>query len=339
MRVGTFKTQNITKKTSLTPTLYLHVQTNKGNAIVSVRGFAAIRAAEKPKREKKPEEPVPLLVTPQWLQEHLKFGRVKVIDASYALGENMHAQYSTKRIPTSMYFDIDQVADVTTTDLPHMLPKPIPYEKEMEALGLTHKEHVVLYDRSGEYVASARAWWMMFTFGHKKLSVLEGGLPAWIKANGSVETGPPPPRRERVTYKAGRYKSRLNREWVADLRLIYQLQDGKGQIVDGRSPARFNGTEQEPRPGVRQGRIPGSVNIPYQEVLTPLGSGPEKTFLPKDKIEELFKGKGIDPDKLVATSCGSGVTAAVLAMALHSAGKSKFALYDGSWTEYCRTLK
>jgi thiosulfate/3-mercaptopyruvate sulfurtransferase len=336
MRIGSLRSVKVPSKPTGT-TFYFTVQTPRGKGVVAIRTYATGSTATK--RPKRPEEPIPLFVTPQWLQENMKFGKVKVIDASWDLNKNMRDEYAVKRIPTSYHFDIDVIADTTTTDLPHMVPKPIPYEKEMEAMGLTHKDHVVIYDRSGEYIASGRVWWTMYTFGHKKVSILEGGLGAWIKANGQIETGPPPPPRPRVTYKAGRYKSRMNRDNIADMRQVNQAANGKGQIVDARSPARFNGTEPEPRPNVKSGHVPGSVNIHYKEVLTPIGAGPETKFKTKEEIEALFKSKGINPDDRIITTCGSGVTSCILALALYNAGKTKFVVYDGAWIEYQRYIK
>jgi len=222
----------------------------------------------------------------------------------------------------------------TTSTLPHTIPKPIPYEKSMEALGLTHKDHCVLYDRSGKYIASARLWWIMKTYGHDIVSILSGGLEAWEKAKGEIQTGPPPDTKPR-----GRYKSYFKRDLIVDARTVHQMSEGRGQIIDARSPGRFNGTEPEPRPNVKGGNIPGSINIPYADILVPLNGGPEMTFPSPEELQELFKKKGLKLEERIATTCGSGISAAVLALGLHLADSKKWALYDGSWAEYGRVTK
>jgi len=172
------------------------------NVFFLTRGFAT-GGEKKPKKEKKPVEPVPDLVTVPWLQEQLRIGKIKVLDASWGLNGNFYDDYLKKRIPGALYFDIDKIAD-TSKDLPHMLPKPIPYEKAMEELGLTHKDHVIIYDRSGQYIASARVWWTLKTYGHDRVSILTGGLGTWEKEKGQIESGQAP-----YTRPKGRYKSKF----------------------------------------------------------------------------------------------------------------------------------
>jgi len=305
------------------PTTY----TNKQG---QVRGFA-IGSKVVGKKEKKPEEPVPDLVQVPWLQEQIRFGKVKVLDATWGNGRtNWREDYVKKRIAGAAFFDLERHSD-TSRDLPHMIPKPIPYEKAMEELGLTHKDHIVIYDRGGEFMASARIWWQMKVYGHKKVSVLAGGFGAWEKGRGQVESGEPPAPRPR-----GRCKSNMFRELIADMRAVNQASEGRGQLVDSRPPARFNGTEPEPRTNVRSGHITGAVNIPFTDMMVPLGDGPEKTFPSKEQIEEIFRKKGINPDERMVLMSGSGISAAALCFALHLAGKTRWSLYDGSWAEYGR---
>jgi thiosulfate/3-mercaptopyruvate sulfurtransferase len=160
---------------------------------------------------------------------------------------------------------------------------------------------------------------------------LAGGLGAWEKAGLKVDSGEPPSTRPK-----GRYKSSFKKELIVDMRTVNQSSEGRGQIVDARSPERFNGTAPEPRAGLKGGNIPGSVNIPFRELLVPLEGGPEMTLAPPEQIEQIFSKKGIKTDERVITTCGSGVSAAVLALGLQHAGKNKWTLYDGSWAEWGR---
>jgi len=276
------------------------------------------------------QEKVPDLVTVPWLQEQMRFDKVKVMDASWWLVEKMewHKEYVKKRIPGSVFFDVEKISD-PSTDLPHMIPPTARYEQTMEELGILPEDHVVIYDRTGLYIASARAWWTMKIYGHRKLSLLEGGLGAWEKAKGPIVSGDPP-----LIQPRGPYKSSFNPELLTKFESVVNLpMEKRKQLVDARSNGRFNSTDPEPRPNVRRGRIEGSVNLPYPEFLIPLDGGPEKTFPPKEKMEEMFKKIGINLDEKVIASCGSGVTATVLCFGLHLLGKN-WSLYDGSWTEY-----
>jgi len=210
-----------------------------------------------------------------------------------------------------------------------MLPSSSRFEKTMEELGILPEDHLVIYDRSGLFIASARAWWNMKIYGHQKLSILDGGLGAWEKAGGPIESGNPPP----IQFR-GNYKSSFVPELITNFKTIIEFPlERRHQIVDARSAGRFNSTEPEPRPNVRRGKIPGTTNVPYVDFLVLLNKGPEKTYPSKEKIEEIFKLKGVNLDEKVIFTCGSGVTAVVLGFALHLIGK-KWSLYDGSWTEY-----
>jgi len=287
------------------------------------------------KKEKKPEEPVPELVTASWVQEQVRFGRVRVVDCSWGPTGNWQQEYIKKRIPGALYIEYDKWAD-WSSDLPHMNPKPIPYEKCMEEIGLTHKDYIVLYDRSGQFVASARTWWTMKTYGHHKVSILIGGIGAWEKERYQVETTPPPPPRPKVR---GRCKSSLRRELIADMRTVNQLAEGRGQLIDARPAGRFNGTDPEPRDNCKLGHIPGAINVPYTDILVPFNGGPEKTFAPPEQLLEVFTKKGIKVDDTMILYSGVGFTAAILALGLQVSGKSRWKIYDGSWAEYGRINK
>jgi len=265
------------------------------------------------------------LVSVNWLKEHLS--KVKVIDASWDLFHPEWKQdFCVKRIPGSVYFDIDEIAD-HSTDLPHMIPSSSQFEQAMDSLGISNEDYVVIYDTTTSYNASARAWWTLKLFGHSKVSILEGGLRAWEKGNGPLENSPP----QEIENKSG-YKSSFNPSMVT---FFENVKEGKIQIVDTRSAGRFKGLDPEPRPNVRQGRIPNSKNIPYLDTLIPLNGGPETTFASKERIREMFKEQSIDLDKEIIVSCGSGVTASVVFFSIHRLGK-ECCLYDGSWTEYSK---
>lgn len=250
-----------------------------------------------------------------------------VIDASWHLptsGRNAAAEYMARHIEGAVFFDIDRICE-RNTSLPHMLPSADFFAEEVSKLGISNDDIVVIYDSQGMFSA-ARVWWMFYVFGHRNVFLLDGGLPAWVAAKqpvaaGNVERAP-------AVFKA-----------VADNSKIAQREDvlkriaggSNAQIIDARSPARFNGQEKEPRPDLRSGHIPQSINIYFRDLLDP-ASG---KFLPEDMVRSLFASRHIDMDRPIITSCGSGVTAAILSFALHSFGKES-KLYDGAWAEWGR---
>jgi len=250
--------------------------------------------------------------------------QVKIIDASWDLFHPEWKQdFETKRIPNAIFFDIDEIAD-HSTELPHMIPSISDFEQTMDKLGISNDDHIVVYDKTELYNASARVWWTFKVFGHDRVSILEGGLKAWEKENGPLDNSIP-----KLFPKSG-FKASFRPQLVADFQ---KVRAGNVQIVDNRSSGRFEGLEPEPRPNVRRGRISGSKNLPYFDLLIPLNGGPGKTFLSKELIKEMLIKKNIDLNKDIILSCGSGVTAAVAFFGLHLLGK-ECSLYDGSWTEY-----
>ena len=247
---------------------------------------------------------------------------LKIIDATWNLdGADAVAPFNAAHIPGAVFFDIDAVSD-PDTDLPHMLPSPGAFAAVVEALGIGSDDEVVVYDQIG--IRSApRLWWTFRVFGHDRVRVLDGGLPAWLGGSRPVETGPAvpgPPADFRATYRPALVRT-------VD-RILPDLEAGR-QLIDARPAARFRGEAPEPRPGLRGGHVPGSRNLPFLEVLSPEG-----LLRPADDLRDLFKAAGIDPMGDLTTTCGSGMTAAILALAAYRAGNCDVAVYDGSWSEW-----
>lgn len=265
------------------------------------------------------------LVSTAWLAERLNAPDVRIVDASWympAQKRDPKAEYQAEHIPGAVFFDIDDIAD-TPNGLPHMLPSPEKFSSRVRKLGLGDGSRIVIYDGSGQMIASARAWWMFRAFGHKDVAILEGGLPKWKAEGRPVEDIPPMPRERHFT-------ARLDSTLVRDLeQMKANVESQREQVLDARSEGRFRGTDPEPRAGLRSGRIPGSRNLPYNTLFNADG-----TLLPAEALKAKFRAAGIDLGKPVAATCGSGVSACVLAFALHLLGHRQFAVYDGSWTEW-----
>lgn len=266
------------------------------------------------------------LVGTAWLARELGAPDLRVLDGSWYLPAEKRdpaAEHQAAHIPGAVFFDIDAIADRTTM-LPHMLPPPAEFAAAVGALGASNRDRVVVYDGAGQ-LGAARVWWMFRVFGHARVAVLDGGFPKW-RAEGrpvasGVETPAPAPYRARPP----------------DARLVRSFDEVKGnltsraeQVLDVRSAGRFRGVEPEPRPGLKGGHIPGSVNLPLPELLDPA----DKTFLPRARLRAAFERVGLDPARPVVTSCGSGIAACVAALALELAGFERVAVYDGSWTEW-----
>lgn len=273
-------------------------------------------------------QPTDPLVSTAWLAENLTAPDVRVVDASWALPGpdgrpevDVQADYRTAHIPGAVFFDIDEIAD-TDSPLPHMLPSPVKFGSRVKRLGLGDGSRIVIYDQFGVRSA-ARAWWMFRAMSHDDVVVLDGGLPKWIAEGRPVEDLPTPPRERHFT---ARPTSDLVRSFEQVKRA---LASGAEQVVDARPAPRFRGEAPEPRPGLRSGHMPGAINLPVSEVIAPDG-----TMLPADKLKALFERSGVDLDRPVLTTCGSGITAAVLALALARLGRWRTPVYDGSWAEW-----
>lgn len=264
------------------------------------------------------------MVSTEWLAEHLDAPDVKVADCTWylpTLGRDAGQEYEQAHIPGAVFFDIDDIAD-ETSPLPHMLPDAVKFSSRMRRLGLGDGTRIVLYDNN-KYSASARAWWMLRVFGHPEVFVLDGGLAKW-RAEGRPVTDEP------VTPKEAHFTPRQNNLLVRDLeQMRANLLSRREQVVDARSRGRFAGTEPEPRRGLRSGHIPGSVCLPHLDLI-----GADGTLLPEPELRRRFAAAGVDLDRPVVTSCGSGVTASTLALALARLGRDDVAVYDGSWSEW-----
>jgi thiosulfate/3-mercaptopyruvate sulfurtransferase len=267
------------------------------------------------------------LVSTDWLAAHLSQPDIRVADASWYLpqaGRNARAEYETAHIPGAIFFDIDALSDQKST-LPHMLPDAVAFSSGIRKLDIGDSSFIVFYDGAGIYSAP-RALWMMRVMGHAKAAILDGGLPKWKREGRPIESATEP----RAGIGRRHFTAHFDREIVRDFHSLRgNLQSRSEQVVDARSPSRFRGEEIEPRADVRPGHIPGSVNVYYADVLTSEG-----TMRPADDLRRLFAERDVDLDRPIVTSCGSGVTAALVSLALEIAGAKKIALYDGSWAEW-----
>jgi thiosulfate/3-mercaptopyruvate sulfurtransferase len=262
-------------------------------------------------------------VSTAWLADNLERPDVAVIDGTFLLpsdNRDARAEYLAAHIPGAVFFDIDEIAD-HSTDLPHMLPQPEAFASAMEKLGLGDGMRFVVYD-SANLQGGARVWWTLRVFGAKDVRLLAGGLPRWRAEGRPLEQGI-------VQRPSSRFTVSFDKAAVASAPAVKQASDtNSAQIIDARTAARFAGNAPEPRPGLRSGHIPGSLNLPWREVVA---SGEIK---PRAEVETLFAQAGLDLSRPVITTCGSGVTAAILLLALACAGKHDVALYDGSWAEW-----
>jgi len=265
------------------------------------------------------------LVSTAALAESLGRPNLVVVDATYFLpmqGRNARAEYEQKHIPGAVFFDIDAIAD-KASPLPHMLPDAAAFAAAVGELGIGNDSRIVVYDAHG-MMSAARAWWSFRVFGHEDVAVLDGGLPKWLAEGRPVDSGAVRPARRN-------FAARFDPSQVRDKAAIRaNIRDRREQVVDARAAGRFSGREPEVWPGRRPGHIPGSLNLPFTDLLDPQS----KTFLPAEAIAERFRAAGTDLAGSLVTSCVSGLTAAVLAFALHLIGHRPVALYDGSWAEW-----
>ena len=264
------------------------------------------------------------LVSTDWLAKHLSDPDMRVLDGSWYLpdaGRDPKAEYAAAHIPGARYFDIDDIADARS-DLPHMAPPVEKFMSRLRAMGVGDGHQVVVYDGMG-LMSAARVWWMFRLMGQENVAVLDGGLPKWIAEGHPTEDMPPIVRDRHMTV---RFQNQLVRDVT---QVAHASKLGDPQIVDARSAERFRGDAPEPREGLRAGHIPGSRNVPYGTLLNP-----DKTMKSTEETRAIFEAAGVDLSRPIITSCGSGVTAAVLALALERLGHQHWSLYDGSWTEW-----
>lgn len=266
-------------------------------------------------------------ISPAELASQLEGSDLNVLDASWYLpadGRDPRAEFLSSRVPGAQFFDIDTVADLEHA-CPHMLPSEPVFTQCVQALGIGANSRVVVYDGKGLFSA-ARAWWMFRVFGHDKVQILQGGLPAWIAGGYDTAEGPPTVAQPGVGFVAAHQPA-----WLADVEGVQAaLSSGSHTVVDARSASRFAGEEAEPRAGVRPGHIPGSRNLHYAQIL----SGDPAVLKPLPELEALFGDVGAGHGQRVVTTCGSGISACLLALALHELGRSPAAVYDGSWAEW-----
>ena len=265
------------------------------------------------------------LVNAEWLAANLGTPRICVLDGSWhlpTLGRDPRTEFAGQHIPGAVFFDVDQISD-DKNPLPHMVPSEEKFATEVGALGISNEHHIIAYDATG-VGSAARVWWMFRLFGHSRVSVLDGGLPAWVKSGGLLENFTQVP-------TSTEYTARLNPALLRKFKdLLRNIESNAEIVLDARTPGRYAGTEPEPRPGLRSGHIPKSFNLPFLDLYD------LDTHLMKSgkQLGKVFAAAGVEDGKNVITSCGSGITACNLALALHTIGRTDVAVYDGSWSEW-----
>ena len=264
------------------------------------------------------------IVSTAWLANYLTAPDLRVVDGSWhlpAMKRDPRAEFLESHIAGAVFFDIETIAD-TSVSLPHMLPSPEQFAQAVSGLGIGTGDRVVVYDTGG-VMSAARVWWTFRVFGHENVAVLDGGFRKWTREGRPVEKGAPKPRPRT-------FHARFRPELVRDLGGRRATVETKAeQVIEARPRGRFLGTEPEPRPGLRSGHIPGSVHLPPDALHRPDG-----TMLPPDDVRRAFAATGVDLGRPLVTTCGSGIAASTLALALHFIGHPDVPVYDGSWTEW-----
>lgn len=261
------------------------------------------------------------VVSTEWLANNL--GEVRIIDASWRMPGAGHAKvdYKKRHIPGALFFDIDQISD-RSTDLPHMLPAPPVFEEAVGVLGVTNNDAIVVYDDQGVFSAP-RVWWTFRVMGHENIGVLNGGLKKWLAEARPVSDKPPVP-------APAVFKSRFKHNLIAnETNIRAKINGARLDIADARSPERFLGEAPEPRAGLFSGAMPGAKNTPFDRLINDDG-----VMKSPEELIDVFELAGVALDRPVITTCGSGITAAVVALALEILGHSRWSLYDGSWAEW-----
>lgn len=264
------------------------------------------------------------LVTASWLASRLNDPDIATLDATLPpVGVkppiDTRARYLAQHIPGAIFFDIEDFSD-RSSPYPHMLLAPEAFSRSASGLGISEKMEIIVYEQEGVF-AAPRAWWMLRTFGAANVRLLDGGLHAWLDAGLPTETG-------EVQRPPATFHATLDKQAVKDFAQIHQLIAGRAQILDARSAARFHGTAPEPRPGIHSGHMPGATNVPFTELAE------AARMKSAQELRQIFTERGVDIGKPITTTCGSGVTAAVVLLGLELAGAKQVTLYDGSWAEY-----
>ena len=266
-----------------------------------------------------------LFVTAQWLAEHQDDPDLQIVDARMApagqeMLRDMHGEYLAGHLPEAPFFDIEQLSD-RHSPYPHMMPRAETFAVAMRELGIDADKHLIVYDE-GNLFSAPRAWWMLRAFGAEQVSILAGGLAGWKEAGYALQTG-------EVKLPEAEFEAHYNHELVKSITDVLLIShEGTAQIVDARPADRFNGEVDEPRPGLQRGHIPGSLNVPWSELVV------DGQLKPAAELEAVFKRHGVDLTKPIVASCGSGVTAVVAILALTALGIKEVKLYDGSWGEW-----
>ena len=266
------------------------------------------------------------LIEIEWLKKNLNNPNVRIIDGTLHMptsGLNAFEVFKEKHIPNAIFVDLEETSD-QKSNLPHMMPDNVYFSKKISLLGINNNDHLVIYDMYGMFSA-ARIWFMFKAFGHEKVSILNGGFPAWIDSNGEISN-------QINNLEPTNYKANLNKSLIVNYKeVLDNLLNNKYQIIDARSPDRFSGNSEEPRAGMKSGHIPKSKNLYFNDLIDPS----TKKFIKKKEIENLIKKLGIDIKKDIICSCGSGVTACILKFALELLNENKnIKIYDGSWSEW-----
>lgn len=266
------------------------------------------------------------LVTTEWLAARLGDPAIRIVDGSWYLPTQSRdpvAEYLAAHLPGAVFFDIDEIAD-KESDLPHMLPSPAAFSAALGALGIGNEHKIIVYDGTGLMNTAPRVWWMMRAFGHASVAVLDGGIDKWRAEGRPLDSGQGAP-------APAHFIARLDKALVNALEEVeLHLETGDAQIVDARSAGRFAGTDPEPRAGLPSGRMAGSYNVPFPDLI----DHETHTLLPTDMLREKFEHAGVDLNRPIVTSCGSGVTACLLAFALYRLGVERVPVFDGSWTAW-----
>jgi thiosulfate/3-mercaptopyruvate sulfurtransferase len=264
------------------------------------------------------------LITTSWLAGRLHDPGIVILDATLPpVGVtppvDTRARYLAKHIPGAIFFDIEELSD-RSTRLPHMLPAPEVFSRSISALGVGDQMDIIIYEHEGVF-SGPRAWWMLKTFGAPNVYLLDGSLRAWIEAGLPVESG-------EVHRAPASFHAKLDPDAVKNFSQMQEMIAAHAQVLDARSSGRFAGTLPEPRPGISSGHMPGAISVPFTELVE------DGRLKPAEELRRIFAAKGVDVKQPITTTCGSGVTAAVIALGLEVAGAKHVSLYDGSWAEY-----